>query len=511
MDNFFKSIGEIFNNVHSILKTTAEDEFRKAADKIEAGKERLGMSFPQKISDQPAPVYDDTDQYQYEKITGKRLFLYDMPADTADLLIRLDKHGYDVHEMILNTIRFCMFGFYYSSDIQKIVLRKLIDYMKNSYGYGLYEYSQEEIVKYVRMICPVPWKKIYFRAVKKDSGYEFNYCYEEKDTGYIISRSTEEKRYGYILEYRRIPDLFDILSDKLNTFSELYPKDDTSEVWKAVTFTAEKKGKFKVSFEYDDPADKDKWEFDHAGRISSISDEYPAEKLAEDNFRGFDFPTNKSISSFRAKDYYDLFRKCYDYMEGDYISWKINGPAAQIAIDNYIKNFDTEPDSDFIEWLGLCDGFVCGYYEIYSLDERVRDEMYVDGSCSYIAKNLIFGYGISYETGKCMLFDHGEGSESGFLDILSDCMESLRDDVSEFDDQLEMEYLIKNGRVLSDDHASFLFDRFGGIDRVRAEVVKARRKQLNEIESHRLDYYFHLDIVSEYKENKERYSDLPEI
>lgn len=382
------------------------------------------------------------------------------------------------------------------------VLSVIIDYMKNQRNIGLYEFSRQELIKYIRLISPVPWEKVYFRVVTENDTLRFNYCYIEKDTGFIVSMSTEEKRYGYILDYRRDADIREILNDRCKTFCELYNEKNSDKPWKSATFTVECSGKSNIEFEFESVTADEEWENTYTGGISrDFSTEYPVCKLKEESesqLISVDIPFDSMvIAAMTVWDYYVLLKKCCDYLGDDYMTMKLPVTAEQIDITK--RYFSAEPDKNYIEWLSLCSELTINDWIIYDINSCLRDERGVGSDYIHIASDICSGYGISYETGKCRKFDRDFGNEDcSFLDILNSVLEAVRDCISEVEGDKEEEYLIRNHRALSDSYAEFLVQLHGS-DTVKHTADMARIRQYEEKEKHSY-YYDDIEIVKEYKE-----------
>lgn len=415
--------------------------------------------------------------------------------NTADLLKKLiDKNLID-DDTLLKFLKSQLV-----IDTDHRIVPVIMDYLNNQRNIGLYEIGQIELVKYIRMVCPVPYEKIYFRIIRENDTLHFNYCYIEKNTDFITSMSTEEKRYGYILDYRRDPEIFEILNDRGMTFCELYNEKYGDKPWKAVTFTV-KSDSYDTEFEYETIAAVDDWEKACTGGISAdFSQAYPVELLKEDS-KAYLCPAEipRNTEDMTVKDYYELLKKCCDYLGSDYMT--MEPPLPPERIEPYRLKFDVEPDkdySDYMEWLYLCSELTINDWIIYSGGSVLRDDNYEDDNYSHIASSTHCVYGISCDTGKCRAFDHDFGDDDcSFLNILDRLLESVSDCVSEVEDERENEFLIKNHRALSDSYAEFLA-RISG-DRIKNDAENARTQQLEYKNNHRFLFYDDNEIVPLYK------------
>lgn len=388
------------------------------------------------------------------------------------------------------------------SDPEFRVLCVILECMKNQRNIGLYEFSQLELVKYIRFICPVPWEKVCFRIVAENNALRFHYCYIEKDTGFITAMSTEERRYGYILDYRRPADIGEILNDRCQTFYALDKEKNSDTLWKAATFIVESGGSFNVEFEYEKVLADDVWENAYTGGISQdFSAEYPVQKLQEESDKDLGIvhiPTDSQTrNTMTVQNYYELLKNACEYLGNDYMT--MNPPATPEQIERYKKQFSAELDKAFMEWLSMCNGLTVNDWIIYNINSCVRRDRNVGPEYSHIASNICCGYGISYETGKCWIFDHDFGDEErDFMTILDSILDVVSDCASEVENEREQAYLIKNGRALSDSYAAFIV-KCNGAGSIRSEAENARIRQNEEREKHSFSDYEDVEIVRAYR------------
>lgn len=125
--------------------------------------------------------------------------------------------------------------------------------------------------------------------------------------------------------------------------------------------------------------------------------------------------------------------------------------------------------------------------------------MWVESGYEQIANDICIGYGISCETGECWKFDHDFGnSECSFISVLASFLEQLRDDLYEYENEKEEEYLIKKGRSMSDSYAEFIY-KHSGEDGVIKDAEKSRELQIKKQNEQQFNYYYNVEIVKEYK------------
>lgn len=198
--------------------------------------------------------------------------------NTAALLKKLIDKGVADDELLLDIIKRILLRKDDYRQSEYSVLCFLLDYMKHDRSMDMYGFSQQELVKYIIMNCPVPYERIWFRV--KAEGLEINYMCREKDTGYYTGQDNEEERYGFILNYRRPADIRGILADRTATFHRLHTEHDGGETWTAATFIVEADGRYRLEYEYGAPLSNSEWEQKY-GMISAPSEPYPAEKLQE--------------------------------------------------------------------------------------------------------------------------------------------------------------------------------------------------------------------------------------
>ncbi len=422
--------------------------------------------------------------------------------NTDELLKRLIAKDLIDVETLIKFIKIILRNKKSKSSPEFRVLSVILDDMKSQRNIGLYEYSQLELVKYIRFICPVPWEKVYFRVVAESDMLRFHYCYIEKDTGFVTAISTEEKRYGYILDYRRPADIAEILHDRCRTFYALDKEKNSDKLWKSATFIVEHGGTYNIAFEYESVLADEAWENAYTGGISQdFSTDYPVQKLQEESEEQMGIvhiPTDpQTRSAMTIQEYYVLLKKCCEYLGDDYM--KMYPPAAPEQIAGYRKGFTAEPDNGFIEWLSMCNGLTMNDWVIYDINSPVRSGRNIGSGYSHIARDICCGYGISYETGKCCKFDHDFGDEEcQFTDILDLVLDAVNDCMSEVESEKEEAYLMKNHRALSDSYAAFLV-RYNGADSIKSNAEKARIRQAEEQEKHYYYYYDDIEIVKEYK------------
>ncbi len=423
--------------------------------------------------------------------------------DNTDILLKkLISKNLIATETLIRFVKLILRNQKSKSDPKFRVLCVILEYMKKQH-IGLCEFSQLELVKYIRFLCPVPWEKVYFRIVAENDTLRFHYCFIEKDTGFITAMSTEERRYGYILDYRRPADIGEILNDRCHTFYALCKEKNSGTLWKAATFIVESGGTFHTEFEYEKVLSDDAWENEYTGGISQdFSAEYPVQKLQEESDKDLGIvpiPTDpQTRKTMTVQNYYALFQNACEYLGEDHMTMK--PPAAPEQIERYKKRFSAEPDKAFMEWLSLCNGLTLNDWTIYNINSCVRRDRRVGPAYSHIADNHCCGYGISYETGKCWIFDHDFGDkECDFTDILDSILDAVGDCISEVEDEKEQAYLIKNGRALSDSYAAFLV-KCSGADSIKSNAENARLRQKEEREKHSFSDYEDIEIVRAYRD-----------